>query len=53
MRISVQNGHVELYRTVDPRDDKDTVSLRTNGVPGIFRVKNHHQVAGQASEAQK
>jgi osmotically-inducible protein OsmY len=53
IRISVQNGHVELYGTVDSQADKDTAFLRANGVPGIFSVKNYLQVAGQTSEGQK
>jgi osmotically-inducible protein OsmY len=53
IRISVQNGHVELYGTVDSQSDKDTAYLRANGVPGIFSVKNYLQVAGQPAEAQK
>jgi osmotically-inducible protein OsmY len=53
IRISVQNGHVELYGTVDSQADKDTAFLRANGVPGVFSVKNYLTVAGQGSEAQK
>ena len=50
IRISVQNGHVELYGTVDSQSDKDTANIRANGVPGVFTVKNYLQVAGQPSE---
>jgi hyperosmotically inducible periplasmic protein len=50
IRISVQNGNVELYGVVDSQADKDVAGLRANGVPGIFSVKNYLQVAGQASE---
>jgi osmotically-inducible protein OsmY len=53
IRISVQNGHVELYGTVDSQADKDTAFIRANGVPGIFSVKNYLQVAGQPAETQK
>jgi len=53
IRISVQNGHVELYGTVDTQADKDTAYLRANGVSGVFSVKNYLQVAGQPTEAQK
>jgi hyperosmotically inducible periplasmic protein len=53
IRISVQNGNVELYGTVDSQADKDVAYLRANGVPGVFSVKNYLQVAGQAPEAQK
>lgn len=53
IRISVQNGNVELYGTVDSQADKDTANLRANAVPGVFSVKNYLQVAGSASESQK
>jgi len=50
IRISVQNGNVELYGTVDSQADKDAAFLRADGVPGIFSVKNYLQVAGQPAE---
>jgi len=50
IRISVQNGQVELYGTVDSQADKDTANIRANTVPGVFSVKNYLQVAGQTSE---
>lgn len=50
IRISVQNGKVELYGTVDNQADKDAANLRANTVPGVFSVKNYLQVAGQPSE---
>ena len=50
IRISVQNGHVELYGVVDSRADKDIAFLRANGVPGVFSVKNYLHVAGQPEE---
>lgn len=53
IRISVQNGNVELFGTVDTQSDKDTAYLRANGVPGVFSVKNYLQVANQTSEPQK
>ena len=53
IRISVQNGHVELYGTVDSQADKDTAFIRANGVPGVFSVKNYLQVAGQTTESKK
>lgn len=53
IRISVQNGHVELYGTVDSQADKDTAYIRANGVPGVFSVKNYLEVANQPSEIQK
>ncbi len=53
IRISVQNGNVELYGTVDSQSDKDTAFLRANGVPGVFTVKNYLQVANQPAETPK
>jgi hyperosmotically inducible protein len=53
IRISVQNGHVELYGMVDTKSDSDVAYLRANGVPGVFSVTNHLQVAGQAEEKTK
>jgi hyperosmotically inducible protein len=50
IRISVQNGHVELYGTVDTQADKDAAYIRANGVPGVFSVKNYLQVANQPAE---
>jgi hyperosmotically inducible protein len=53
IRISVQNGHVELYGVVDSKSDKDTAYIRANAVAGVFSVKNYLQVAGQPSESEK
>ena len=53
IRISVQNGHVELYGVVDSKADKDAANIRANGVPGVFSVKNYLQVAGQAAESER
>ncbi len=53
IRISVQNGNVELYGTVDSQADKEAAYLRANGVPGVFSVKNYLQVAGQPAEQPK
>jgi osmotically-inducible protein OsmY len=53
IRISVQNGHVELYGMVDSQADKDIAFLRANGVPGVFEVKNYLQVAEQQAQKQK
>jgi hyperosmotically inducible protein len=50
IRISVQNGNVELYGVVDSQADKDVAYLRANQVPGVFSVKNYLQVANQAPE---
>lgn len=53
IRISVQNGHVELYGVVDSEADKEMAYMRANGVPGVFSVKNYLQVANQPAETQK
>ena len=53
IRISVQNGNVELYGVVDNKSDSDVAYLRANGVPGVFSVKNYLQVANQPTEKPK
>lgn len=53
IRISVQNGHVELYGVVDSQADKNAAYIQANGVSGVFSVENHLQVAGQPTERQK
>jgi osmotically-inducible protein OsmY len=53
IRISVQNGHVELFGTVDSQGDKDMAYLRANGVSGVFSVSNFLQVANQPTEQTK
>ena len=53
IRISVQNGHVELYGVVDSEADKNLAYIRANGVAGVFSVKNFLLIAGQQAEAQK
>ncbi|HKD58897.1 MAG TPA: BON domain-containing protein [Terracidiphilus sp.] len=50
IRISVQNGHVELYGVVNSKSDSDLAFIRANGVPGVFSVRNYLQVAGQPEE---
>jgi len=50
IRISVQNGHVELYGEVDNQTDKNVAYIQANGVPGVFSVKNYLQVANQTGE---
>jgi len=50
IRISVQNGHVELSGVVDSEADKDLANVRANQVPGVFSVKNELQVANQPME---
>lgn len=52
IRISVQNGNVELYGTVDSKSDKEVAYIRANSVPGVFSVKNYLQVEGQGAEHQ-
>jgi osmotically-inducible protein OsmY len=52
IRISVQNGNVELYGVVDSQADKDAAGIRANTVPGVFSVKNYLQVAGLPAEKQ-
>jgi osmotically-inducible protein OsmY len=47
IRISVQNGHVELAGVVISKADRDTAGIRANGVPGVFSVQNNLQVEGQ------
>jgi hyperosmotically inducible periplasmic protein len=51
IRISVQNGNVELYGVVDSQADKDAANIRANGVSGVFSVKNYIQVANQPAES--
>jgi osmotically-inducible protein OsmY len=50
IRISVQNGNVELYGMVDSQSDKEIAFMRASGVPGVFSVKNYLQVANQPTE---
>lgn len=50
IRVSVQNGHVELYGVVDSEADKNAAYIRAMGVSGVFSVKNYIQVANQPSE---
>ena len=50
IRISVQNGNVELAGVVDTQSDKDTAYIRANGVAGVFSVKNNLQVASSGTE---
>jgi len=44
IRIVVKNGHVSLEGVVDNETDKNLVTVRANGVPGIFSVDNNLQV---------
>jgi osmotically-inducible protein OsmY len=52
IRISVQNGNVELYGIVDSASDKEVAGMQANSVPGVFSVKNYLQVANQPAESQ-
>jgi osmotically-inducible protein OsmY len=53
IRISVQNGNVELYGTVESPADKQIAYMRANSVPGVFSVKNYLHVTNQPSEKPK
>jgi osmotically-inducible protein OsmY len=53
IRITVQNGNVQLDGVVDSQADKDTAGLRANSVPGVFNIKNNLQVANQPAEPQR
>jgi osmotically-inducible protein OsmY len=53
IRISVQNGHVELYGMVDRQADKESAFIRANAVPGVFEVKNYLQVAAPPAPKKK
>lgn len=44
MRIIVKNGHVTLEGIVDNETDKHIVSIRANGVHGVFSVTNNLRV---------
>jgi osmotically-inducible protein OsmY len=48
IRISVQRGNVTLYGVVGSKADRDVAAIRANGVPGVFKVTNDLQVAGNA-----
>jgi len=49
IRITVINGNVTLSGVVDNQADKDTANIRANSVPGVFKVTNDLQVAGQTT----
>ena len=46
IRITVVNGNVTLSGVVDNEADKDVANIRANQVPGVFKVINNLQVAG-------
>ena len=46
IRITVINGNVTLSGVVDSKADRDVAGIKANGVPGVFKVTNNIQVAG-------
>ncbi len=50
IRITVVNGNVTLTGVVDNQGDKDVANIKANGVPGVFKVVNNLQVAGENKE---
>jgi hyperosmotically inducible protein len=44
IRIIVKNGNVTLVGSVSTGVDKQLVSMRANGVPGVFAVNNQLQI---------
>lgn len=50
IRISVQNGNVTLYGTVDSHSDRDLAGIRANTATGVFKVTNELQVESAISE---
>ena len=53
IRISVQNGNVELYGVVMNKIDKQLAYMQAMHVPNVFSVKNYIQVASEQNEKQK
>lgn len=49
IRIVVDNGHVQLYGTVDSQQDREMADMRAKTVPGVFSVKDFIQVGGQGN----
>jgi hyperosmotically inducible protein len=50
IRISVQNGNVTLYGSVDSQADRDIAGIRANSASGVFKVTNELQVESASSE---
>lgn len=50
IRISVQNGNVTLFGTVDNAADRDAAFIRANSAQGVFKVNNELTVENQVSE---
>ena len=53
IRISVQNGNVELSGTVDSAMDKQLAYTQAMHVPNVFSVKNDIEVAGATNEKEQ
>ena len=45
IRITVVNGEITLSGVVDRKMDSDTAEVRAKGVPGVFKVTNHLEIA--------
>ncbi len=50
IHIIVKNGNVTLKGVVDNKSDSDLANIRTNGVSGVFSVKNELVVANTKSK---
>ena len=50
IRVSVQNGNVTLYGSVDSEADRDIAGIRANTATGVFKVTNELRVEGASSE---
>ena len=50
IRISVQNGNVTLYGSVDSQMDRDIAGIRASSAAGVFKVINELQVEAASSE---
>jgi len=53
IRISVQNGHVELYGMVDRQADKDIAFMRATAFPASLKLKNYLEIAPPPAPKQK
>ena len=53
IRITVQNGHVQLYGNVDSTMDRQLAYTQATQVPGVFSVDNYIQVQGQPNNLQQ
>jgi len=50
IRISVQDGKVSLFGTVNNRMDAGIAFMRANAVPGVFQVSNYLRIPGENAE---